>query len=393
MKKSLLLIAGILLLIALEILRVYFIMPFPGSQRANTIALAYFLDRNSIWLRILLLLFTLPAAFYFLIKGKGWQKFLTILALLVYGLIFYAFNFRFLADKMFLQPRQKLLALAASDTTSRNRLVLGVSIGGQAKAYPIEIIGYHHLVPDTIEGQPILVTYCTVCRTGRIYSPMINGKAEQFRLVGMDHFNAMFEDGTTKSWWQQATGKAIAGPLKGQQLIEIPAHQLTLNAWLELHPDSRILQPDPAFHAKYDSLNGYDEGTIEGSLERRDSSSWKFKSWVIGLCIDNLSRAYDWNQLVRNRVIHDRVGEKNLLLTVEPDNRSFYAFFHSDSLKFSYDSLTHHLHEARTNTDYLLNGKCLGSCPEPSLLQPVQAYQEFWHSWKQFHPNTTRYGE
>ena len=40
--------AGILVLIFAEILRVYYIMPFPGSQVDETIALAYFLQ-NTIW--------------------------------------------------------------------------------------------------------------------------------------------------------------------------------------------------------------------------------------------------------------------------------------------------------------------------------------------------------
>ena len=39
-----------------------------------------------------------------------------------------------------------------------------------------------------------MVTYCTVCRTGRVFSPIVEGQPETFRLVGMDHFNAMFED-------------------------------------------------------------------------------------------------------------------------------------------------------------------------------------------------------
>jgi hypothetical protein len=67
-----------------------------------------------------------------------------------------------------------------------------------------------HQVRDSINHIPVMVTYCTVCRTGRIYNPIVNGKAETFRLVGMDHFNAMFEDATTKSWWRQSTGECIA---------------------------------------------------------------------------------------------------------------------------------------------------------------------------------------
>jgi len=47
--KRLLLVLGILLLFATEIFRVYFIMPFPGSQHSNSIDLAYFIDRSRLW--------------------------------------------------------------------------------------------------------------------------------------------------------------------------------------------------------------------------------------------------------------------------------------------------------------------------------------------------------
>ena len=148
---------------------------------------------------------------------------------------------------MFYQPKQKTFAAAATDTTDKNELVIGVAINGEAKAYPIQIIGYHHQVTDTIGRTPVMITYCTVCRTGRVYSPFVNGKKESFRLVGMDHFNAMFEDAATGSWWQQATGKVVAGPLKGTVLKELVSKQLTLAAWLREYPNSHVMQPDPSF--------------------------------------------------------------------------------------------------------------------------------------------------
>lgn len=379
---------GLLLLFALEILRVYFIMPFPGSQRSDTIGIAYFLNNNIWWLRIIALALALPSLIHLFRHGRGWQKGRLTVVVVFYGLIFYLFNFRFLADKMFYQPREKSFAAASADSTNKDKLVIGVALGQESKAYPIEIIGYHHQVKDTVGGQPILVTYCTVCRTGRVYSPLVNGRPELFRLVGMDHFNAMFEDAGTGSWWQQATGVAISGPLKGSKLAEIPSAQMSLGDWRALHPSSLTLQPDPHFKTKYDSLKGYDEGVIAGSMEKRDTGSWKFKSWVIGVNLNGQSRAYDWNRLVDDRVIQDTVGHTSLLLTIHPNNKTFYALTHPDSLRFRYDAAAHLLKDENTQSSWQPDGECVEGPLKGQRLVAVQAYQEFWHSWKTFHPLT-----
>ena len=388
--RALRLFFGLLLLFAIEILRVYWIMPFPGSQHSNTIRFAYFLNNNMLWLRIIALLLVIPPLFYFFRKGRPLGKWLLTILLLLYCLIFYFFNFRFLADKMFYQPKEKLFAGVAADTTNKDKLVIGIALHGEAKAYPIGIIGYHHQVRDTLGGQPVLVTYCTVCRTGRVYSPIVNGRYLSFRLVGMDHFNAMFEDQDTKSWWQQATGIAIAGSLKGTALTELPSAQMRLGDWQALHPESLTLQPDPHFMARYDSLKGYDEGTIHGSLERRDSGSWKFKSWVIGVNLNGRSKAYDWNDLVRQRVIRDSIGQTSLLLTVLPNNKTFYVFAIPDSLDLRYDPATGFLDDRKGSTSWGLDGNCASGPQKGQKLTSVQAYQEFWHSWKTFHPGTGR---
>ena len=93
----------------------------------------------------------------------------------------------------------------------------------------------------------------------------------------------MFEDATTGSWWQQETGEAVAGTLAGRQLSDVPSMQMKLGAWIEQFPATLILQADPDFQRQYDHLKGFDEGTIDGSLEKRDTASWQRKSWVVGV--------------------------------------------------------------------------------------------------------------
>mgnify|MGYP000734050172 CR=1 FL=1 len=199
----------------------------------------------------------------------------------VYLIVFYFFTFQMEADKMFYQPAKVVTTSLSKNKIPNNKLVIGIVIDSIARAYPIQLIGYHHQVVDTINGKPIMVTYCTVCRTGRVYSPIVNGKQETFRLVGMDHFNAMFEDATTKSWWRQSNGECIVGPLKGYQLQEIKSEQLVLSAWVRKQPNTHVLQPDAQFKEKFEKMETYDKGKSKGDLTKRDTASWKDKSWKI----------------------------------------------------------------------------------------------------------------
>ena len=80
------------------------------------------------------------------------------------------------------------------------------------------------------------------------------------------------------------------------------------------------------FRKDYADLKGYDEGTIEGGLEHRDSASWQKKSWIIGLHLKASDRAYDWNELVKEKMIQDSINDMPVLLTLASNGKSFYGF-------------------------------------------------------------------
>ena len=381
---------GLVFLISIEVLRVYFIMPFPGSQRNETIEIAYFIESHINLIRIVgLILIAYPT--FVLLKTTA-RKYKVILAggWIVWLIIVYLFNFQFLADKMFYQPQNKSFLSADESKIGMRQLVVGVSVNDEQKAYPIEIIGYHHQVRDVVGGQPIMVTYCTVCRTGRVYIPAVDGQLEDFRLVGMDHFNAMFEDSRTKSWWRQVNGEAIAGPMKGKFLKEINSEQMRLDAWLEQYPNTLIMQEDILFRENYADLVNYDEGKTKDGLERADSLSWKDKSWIVGVSMGMYARAYDWHELKRKRILNDMLAEVPLLVVLEPDSVSFHSFLR-DSLSFEYDIEKSMMIDLNTKSMWSLNGKCMSGQLKNAELPRIQSYQEYWHSWQTFHPQTTQY--
>lgn len=368
-------------LLFFEIANVYFIMPMPGSQRMNSLELAYFLYTWRWLFRVAFGLLIIAGAFSVYRRSK-W---LVLAALALVAGVSYAFNFRMAADHMFYQPGSVYMKPAGQNVVKPDREVLGIDVNGQAKAYPIQYIGYHHQVLDTISGQPVMITYCTVCRTGRVYRPVVNGEPGTFRLVGMDHFNAMFEDAGTGSWWRQANGEAIAGPLRGDTLPEVFSEQMTLKQWLALHPNSLVMQPDTTYNERYVKMDKYERGKGSSELTRRDSLSWHDKSWVVGLTIGNYTKAYDWNRLTRERLIHDTVANRPILLVLANDNRSFFAYERptpTAHFTLQHDTLV------TANQTYTLAGKALGS---NQSLPRISASQEFWHSWRTFHPETGRY--
>lgn len=372
---------GIIGLLLFEIANVYFIMPMPGSQKMNSIDLAYFLYSRRWIFRILFSLMILFGLF----RSHWKRKWTVIISLVLVAAIIYFANFIMAADHMFYQPKKLLMADASANKVDSSRLVIGIVNNGEARAYPIQFLGFHHQVQDTIGGKPVMITYCTVCRTGRVFVPMVNGKYEKFRLVGMDHFNAMFEDATTKSWWRQVTGEAIAGELKGKQLPEIFSMQTSLKEWLLLNPHSLIMQADPTYTDSYDSTFKYETGKSKSSLTRTDSLSWKDKSWVIGIKIGIESKAYDWNKLKAEKIIQDKIANIPLLIVLTSDNKSFFAFERPDEnsiFNFNDDILLWNNHH------YRLDGKGLDTS---FSLKPIQASQEFWHSWKTFNPATKTY--
>ena len=375
---------GMIGLAVFELAKVYFIMPMPGSQRIKSLNAAYALHTWR-WAFRLAALVAIVAGLRAAFTVRGWWRALPVSVLLGSAGVGITANYVLMADRMFRQSKHLVLAPRGANRVDENSVVVGVERDGEAKAWPIRFILYHHQVQDTIGGKPILVTYCNVCRTGRVFEPIVGGRHETFRLVGMDTFNAMFEDTRTGSWWRQATGTAVTGPLKGTRLTEVNSAQLTLGQFFALHPNALVMQPDPTFASEYDSAGHFERGESLGDLTRTDHGSWNDKSWVVGIERGTASKAYDWNELKVRRVINDQVGGTPIVLALSEDGQGYVAFERpADVPAFALAGNV----LAANGRSYDFSGRDLaGAAP---ALTPIAASQEFWHSWLSFHPATQK---
>jgi hypothetical protein len=59
---------------------------------------------------------------------------------------------------------------AASAWLAENEPVIAFELGGDARAYPIQILIWHEIVNDVVGGEPVVVTYCPLCNSAIVFS-------------------------------------------------------------------------------------------------------------------------------------------------------------------------------------------------------------------------------
>jgi|ERR1044071_2741781 len=154
----LMLIGLVVLVLVMVLTPVFLIMPFK-AQTSRTMEISYLMRRWSPWLTVLASLLVLAIALRLWIGGRWFGRIaLVILLLPTLGATWLARQNHF--EWMFnpLPNPAYAKAVDASFVNDDDR-VLAVTTNGESVAYPIRLMGYHHVVEDTVGGTPIVATY------------------------------------------------------------------------------------------------------------------------------------------------------------------------------------------------------------------------------------------
>jgi hypothetical protein len=135
----------------------------------------------------------------------------------------------------------------ADEWLKPNEPMVLIEAGGEARAYPIQILIWHEIVNDTVGGAPVTVTFCPLCNTAIAFERTVGGRVLDFGTTGRLRFsNLIMYDRQTETWWQQATGAAIAGELIGTQLVFHPAAIIAWSDFKAAHASGKVLSRDTA---------------------------------------------------------------------------------------------------------------------------------------------------
>ena len=306
----------------------------------------------------------------------------------LWGFIYWLFNRYWVGRFKFLPITQKRFEGAATNKVGMKEQILGINHGGEQKAFPVNMLYYHHQIADEVGGHPIWPTYCGLCNSGRIYDRLVDGKALEFTLVGAVNYNATFRDHTTGTWWRQEVGDAIKGPLKGHVLEDLPFEQMSLESWLAKYPDSLVLQYDPTFQKQY---------AIRTALLNYEVSlpGWHMQAsppLVVGTEVSGVARAYDWNQLVKHRLVEDEVaGTPLLAVTDETGDSAFVYDRHLDGKVLSFELTKDGMKDSETGSSWDCFGRCIKGKLKGKSLTQLQSYKQYVRAWVTFHPDASFY--
>jgi len=211
------------------------------------------------------------------------------------------------------------LPAAEAGFLSEEDLVLGVVLGGEARAYPIRILDRHEVVNDRLGGEPVLITWCPLCRSGLAFSPRLGGERLLFGVSGLLYNgNLLMYDRDTESLWSQIRGEAVSGERRGQRLPRIAAVVDTWQRWRARHPSTRVLSRETGHRRDYDT-DAYAglEGRMVAARARDEEAGLAPGALVIGVEQRGRARAWPMTRLALEApagVIEDAIGERELLL-------------------------------------------------------------------------------
>ncbi len=230
-----------------------------------------------------------------------------------------------------------------------------------------------------------------------MWQSVVNGRELKFHLAGINNQNFIMRDEETGSWWQQVSGEAIQGSLKGQKLENVFTDELTFGEWKRENPTGRVLRPDEKILAagKYESVNWEDEvARMPVRIGDKLDATLEPRTLVVGIVVNDKAKAYPFSAVQKQSPILDTVGGTDIIILVGKDGKSVRAFERNvggKKLEFFVKPETGELIDAETGSVWDFSGAAVSGELQGKQLTKVAVLKDFWFDWKIYNPNTQLY--
>ena len=207
-------------------------------------------------------------------------------------------------------------------------------------------------------------------------------------------------DHQTESLWSQFLGQAVKGDFAGTKLEFIPALVTNWATWVELHPDTQVL--DKGTRSANDPYSSYYSSEAAGVLgETVKDKRLVAKRLVIGLEKAGEAIAYPYPALSKTPVINDTFQDVPIVVVLDRGSgagvvysREVEGLILTFEVTDSQDRGSLVMVDQETGSRWVsLTGEAVEGPLTGEILQRFRSHRAFWFSWKDYYPHTQVYGQ
>jgi hypothetical protein len=273
-------------------------------------------------------------------------------------------------------------------------LVIGLESGDQAYAYPHRVLNFHEIVNEQIDGVPVLVSYCPLCRSSVVFDRRLGDRTLTFgNTSALYESDMVMFDWETNSYWWQTPGLAIVGDLAGQSLTPLPSQTMTWAQWREIHSETVVLsRPDPGriqysrdpFTGLADFLDGggepfpISESAKDGRLPPSET--------VLGVEIGGEHRVYPV-ELLAGLVVQEMIGGEPVVVFGSDDGSAASAFIaHAGGEDLTFGLHDGAIRDEQTGSSWDRGGRATDGPLSGTRLEGAPSRSTFWFAYVAAYP-------
>jgi hypothetical protein len=271
--------------------------------------------------------------------------------------------------------------------------VLGISLDGEARAYPLNLLAYHRVADDLLGKRRVLVAFSPLSE-----SSLCADYTERVRASGQVYENDdLLVDDRTGDLWSILLGQSIQGRRSGARLSRLPCAVMTWASWRDLKPKTTVAWPKRAplgFDYTRDPWVWYreDDRYLVMPLHYADLRA-PWKETVLGVALKKPGSAFllpEHGQRVLNTILD---GAPVLILL---DGKARFGAVYSRRLRDRTPTLQLVkeqdrilLEDKQTQSRWDLFGEPLGGPLASERLEAVPSQTVLFFAWSAFHQGTT----
>ncbi len=288
--------------------------------------------------------------------------------------------------------------------------VIAVELGGEARAYPLQILIWHEIANDELGGTPIAVTFCPLCNSAIVFDRRFDEAVLDFGTTGRLRLSDLvMYDRQTETWWQQLTGEGIIGEHAGRELVRLPAAIVAWNDFRTAFPSGSVLSRETGHTRPYGSnpYSGYDSATRPFLFLRTPDPRLPAMERVLHVTAGGAERIYPFGSFTDEPVINDEVGGEPVVVLsrrgtlsvldksrIADSRRIPSAAAYSrriDGRVLEFEVREERIADSATGSIWNLFGEAVEGPLAGSRLAPRSRGDHFAFAWLAFHPDADVY--